>query len=86
MNEAVEKLLDIAENAEKQVGNMPRPVLEWLNGVREALEKEYKTKLDLSPSEVLEIIAYALSINKNTKQHVNDLIVKAIKDTVKRHT
>jgi len=86
MSEAVAKLLDTAESAEKQgLVALGDHTLEWLNGVREALEEEFKTTVSLTPNDVLEIIAYALAANKGIKQQVNALIIRAIKDAVRRH-
>lgn len=86
MSEAVERLLDTAEKVEGQgLATLSDYVLEWLNGVREALEEEFKTTVSLTPSDVLEITAYALSVNKTIKQQVDALIIRAIKDAVRRH-
>jgi predicted CopG family antitoxin len=63
--------------------------LDWLDGIRrhltKALNNEFRfDTVDLTLSDVLDIIGYAMAVDKDTKYQVNGLIIKAIINAIRK--
>jgi len=63
--------------------------LDWLDGIRRhltnALNNEFRFgAVDFTLSDVLDIIGYAMAVDKDTKYQVNGLIIKAIINAIRK--
>jgi predicted CopG family antitoxin len=63
--------------------------LDWLDGIRRyltnALNNEFRFgAVDLTLSDILDIIGYAMAVDKDTKYQVNGLIIKAIINAIRK--
>ena len=63
--------------------------LDWLDGIRRhltnALNNEFRFgAVDFTLSDVLDIIGYAMAVDKDTKYQVNGLIIKAITNAIRK--
>ena len=63
--------------------------IEWLDGIRRhltnALNNEFRFgAVDFTLSDVLDIIGYAMAVDKDTKYQVNGLIIKAIINAIRK--
>jgi len=56
--------------------------LDWLDGIKRHLEKALNT--DLTLSDILDIIGYAMAVDDDAKYRVNAMIIRAIINAIRK--
>lgn len=86
-NNGVEKSLE--KSKQQKLVILTDYALDWLDGIRRhltnALNNEFRFgAVDFTLSDVLDIIGYAMAVDKDTKYQVNGLIIKAIINAIRK--
>jgi len=89
-NNGVEKPFEKSNKQQKgALAILSDYALDWLDGIRRHLTKALNNEfrfgaVDLTLSDVLDIIGYAMAVDKDTKYQVNGLIIKAIINAIRK--